>query len=244
VKLASTICAIFACLSISCGCAAQSTAGAKPTQDLPGDQASQGTTTKQGSDTKIHPAILDPAQANEKAPDKFQAKFVTTKGDFVVEVTREWAPNGADRFCNLVKIGYFKDIAIFRAIKGFMFQFGIHGDPTVIVKWKDANIKDDPRNDSVSNQKGFLTFAHAGRNSRSAQMFINLGDNKMLDTQPVQFPPIGRIVSGAEVIDAINTEYGENARDVQQNFQAQGNAYILKRYPNIDMIKSVELVGN
>ena len=89
-----------------------------------------------------------------------------------------------------------------------------------------------------------MTFAHAGRNSRSAQMFINLGDNRMLDSQPVQFPPIGRIVSGEEVIAYINTEYGENPRgeNVQGNFQNQGNAYIMKRFPRIDMIKSVELV--
>src|SRR5262245_46331126 len=83
-----------------------------------------------------NPALLDPAKATPKAPDTFQAKFTTTKGEFVIEVTRDWAPNGADRFYNLVKIGYLNNVAFFRNIEGFMVQFGINGDPAVNKKWK------------------------------------------------------------------------------------------------------------
>src|SRR6185312_10701945 len=105
----------------------------------------------------IHPALLDPSKASEKAPSEFKAKFTTTKGDFVVDVHRDWAPNGADRFYNLVKLGYFDDTRFFRAVDNFMVQFGISGDPAVNAKWASANISDDPV--KGSNKKGFVTFA-------------------------------------------------------------------------------------
>ena len=195
------------------------------------------TTEKKGP----HPGLKDPKKATKKAPDKFQAKITTTKGDIVLEVVREWSPNGADRFYNLVDIGFFKDIAIFRAIEGFMFQFGIHGDPKVSRVWSDANIKDDPRVRSVSNTKGFITFAKSGLpNSRSTQFFINLGNNARLDG--MGFTPFGRVVKGMDVVEKINTEYGENSGEVQGLFQARGNEYIKERYPKIDYIKSVSLV--
>ena len=181
-----------------------------------------------------------PDEAKEQAPEKFRVKFETTKGDFVVEVNRAWSPNGADRFYNLAKIGYFKDIAIFRAIKGFMFQFGIHGDPEVSKVWSEAKIKDDP-NAGQTNDFGTITFAKSGLpNSRSVQFFINLGVNGRLDASG--FTPFGKVVEGADVLKQINTEYGENSPEVQEKFQAEGNAYIQKKYPNIDMIKSVTLV--
>lgn len=181
-----------------------------------------------------------PDEAKEQAPEKFRVKFETTKGDFVVEVNRAWSPNGADRFYNLAKVGYFKDIAIFRAIKGFMFQFGIHGDPEVSKVWSEAKIKDDP-NAGQTNDFGTITFAKTGQpNSRSVQFFINLGANGRLDASG--FTPFGKVVEGADVLKQINTEYGENSPEVQGRFQAEGNAFIQKKYPNIDMIKSVTLV--
>jgi peptidyl-prolyl cis-trans isomerase A (cyclophilin A) len=181
-----------------------------------------------------------PDEAKEQAPEKFRVKFETTKGDFVVEVNRAWSPNGADRFYNLAKIGYFKDIAVFRAIKGFMFQFGIHGDPEVSKVWSEAKIKDDP-NAGQTNDFGTITFAKTGQpNSRSVQFFINLGVNSRLDASG--FTPFGKVVEGADVLKQINTEYGENSPEVQGRFQAEGNAFIQKKYPNIDMIKSVTLV--
>jgi peptidyl-prolyl cis-trans isomerase A (cyclophilin A) len=105
----------------------------------------------------LHPALLDVSKANEKAPAVFKAKFTTTKGDFVVEVHRDWAPNGADRFYNLVKLGFYDDTRFFRAITGFMVQFGISGDPAVNSKWQEANIQDDPV--TQSNKPGYVTFA-------------------------------------------------------------------------------------
>lgn len=213
------------------------------------DQKQAGSTTKQqgsgstetGSMTKGSPALMNPAKANLTAPATFKAKFATTKGDFVIEVTRANAPNGADRFYNMVKTGYFQDIAIFRAIEGFMFQFGIHGTPAIAQAWGNSTIKDDPFVGN-SNEFGTISFAQTGYpNSRSSQMFINLGNNFSLDRprQGSPFVPFGKVISGIEVVKKINTEYGENSREVQGSFRAKGNAYIRQKFPNIDFIKSV-----
>jgi peptidyl-prolyl cis-trans isomerase A (cyclophilin A) len=120
-----------------------------------------------------------------------------------------------------------------------MFQFGIHGDPAVSAKWRDATIKDD-KPAGVSNRPGYLSFAKGGRDSRTTQIFINLGDNRNLDS--MGFTPFGQVVEGSKTVLNINTEYGENAGDVQGKFQSQGNSYILKKYPNLDIIKSVTFV--
>ena len=189
----------------------------------------------------IEPALLKPSEATETAPDKYQVKVSTTKGDFVIDVTRDWSPNGADRFYNLVKIGFFKDIAIFRAIDGFMFQFGIHGNPRVSSLWSSATIKDDPPKKEVSNTVGTVSFAKTGApNSRSSQIFINLGDNASLDGQG--FTPFAIVTDGLGVINEINTEYGENASEVQPFMSAQGNKYIKRKFPNADYIKSMTLI--
>ena len=187
---------------------------------------------------------MDPTKANEDCPEKFQVVFTTTKGNITIEVTKKWAPNGAKRFYNLAKIGYYNDIAIFRAIDGFMFQFGIHGDPAVSAKWMNATITDDPRI-GIPNVPGVLSFAQTGRpNSRSVQMFVNLGKNDFLDNprQGSPFVPFGKIVAGSDVMKKINTEYGENAGGVQGNFQQKGNAYIKAQYPNIDYIRSAKII--
>lgn len=195
---------------------------------------------------KDHPGLLDPSKAKFTAPEVFKAKFETTKGNFVVEVKRDWAPNGADRFYSMVKIGYFKNTGIFRAIDNFMFQFGIHGVPEVAAKWGKANFKDDPN--GKSNIRGTLSFAQTGRpNSRSSQMFVNLGNNTMLDRGRgggSAFVPFGRIVEGIEVIGKINTSYGENSAEVQGSFTQQGNAFIQKKFPALDYILSVSLVDD
>ncbi len=186
-------------------------------------------------------ALTNPAKATLKAPATFKAKFVTTKGDFVIEVKREMAPNGADRFYNMIKAGFFQDIAVFRAIRGFMFQFGIHGEPKIAQAWGNATITDDPFVGN-SNEPGTISFAQTGRpNSRSSQMFINLGNNAALDRQRPPFVPFGKVISGMEVVKNINTEYGENSREVQGNFRMKGNSYIREKYPKIDFIKSVEI---
>jgi peptidyl-prolyl cis-trans isomerase A (cyclophilin A) len=187
-------------------------------------------------------AVADPAKLTEKAPDTFKAQFDTTKGKFTVEVTRSLSPNGADRFYNLVKVGYFEGIAFFRVIKGFMCQFGIHGDPAVAAKWRTANIQDDPV--KGTNKRGTITFATAGPNTRSTQFFINFADNTRLDG--MGFSPFGKVVEGMDVVDKINAEYGEGAPGGlgpdQGRVQREGNAYLKKDFPNLDYIKSVTIV--
>jgi len=186
-----------------------------------------------------HPAMKDPSQASEKAPDSFTAVFETTKGEFEIKVTREWSPLGADRFYNLVKIGYFEDISFFRAVSGFMVQFGIHGDPAVNKVWKNANIQDDGKA-VVSNEPGKVTFAKTGApNSRSVQFFINYGNNSFLDNQG--FTPFGEVTSGMDVVNKLYQGYGEKPSQAQSTIQAQGNKFLKAKFPELDYIKSAKL---
>jgi peptidyl-prolyl cis-trans isomerase A (cyclophilin A) len=192
--------------------------------------------------TNAPSAFSDPAKLTEKSPETFKAQFDTTKGKFTVEVTRALAPNGADRFYNLVKSGYFTDIAFFRVIPGFMCQFGINGDPAVSAKWREASIQDDPV--KGSNSRGTITFATAGPNTRTTQLFINFGDNTGLDRQG--FSPFGKVTEGMDVVDKINSEYGEGAPNGrgpgQGRIQGEGNAYLKKDFPNLDYIKSASII--
>lgn len=182
------------------------------------------------------PGYDDPSKLTEKAPETFSVQFDTTKGNFTVEITRSLAPNGADRFYNLVKSGYFKNIGFFRVVPNFMVQFGIHGDPAVSAKWREANIQDDPV--KGSNTRGTITFATAGPNTRTTQLFINFGNNTFLDNQG--FSPFGKVTSGMDVVDKINAEYGENPN--QGQIQMEGNAYLKKGFPNLDYIKSASII--
>ena len=185
-----------------------------------------------------NPALLSPEKANETAPAVFKVKVVTTKGDMIIQVNRAWSPNGADRFYNLVKIGYFDDVAFFRMVNGFMAQLGIHGDPAVNEKWRPATIQDDPPA-GQSNKPGYVTFAKTGApNSRTTQIFINFGNNAFLDGQG--FTPFGQVVDGTPVLGALNLEYGE-APD-QGAIQARGNSYLKSNFPNLDYIKTARIV--
>jgi peptidyl-prolyl cis-trans isomerase A (cyclophilin A) len=185
-----------------------------------------------------NPALLSPEKANEKAPEVFKVKIVTTKGEMIVEAHRAWSPNGADRFYNLVKTGFYDDTAFFRIVNGFMAQIGIHGDPSVMAKWREANIMDDPMG-VQSNKPGFVTFAKTGMpNSRSTQIFFNFGDNAGLDGQG--FTPFGKVIDGTPVLGALNLEYGE-APD-QGAIQSQGNAYLKANFPRLDYIKTARIV--
>jgi len=192
--------------------------------------------------TVATPDFSDPSKLTEKAPETFKAQFDTTKGKFTVEVTRSLAPNGADRFYNLVRSGYFKDIAFFRVIPGFMAQFGVHGDPKVAAKWREARITDDPV--KGSNTRGAITFATAGPNTRTTQLFINFGDNSRLNG--MGFSSFGKISEGMDVVDKINGEYGEGAPGGrgpnQGRVQSEGNAYLKKEFPNLDYIKSATII--
>lgn len=185
--------------------------------------------------------LKNPAALTEKAPASFKAKFDTSAGAFVIEVQRDWAPLGADRFYNLVKAGFFNDCRFFRVIPGFMAQFGIHGDPTVMSVWRSAQIKDDAV--KQSNKRGYVTFATAGPNTRTTQFFINFSDNGNLDG--MGFAPFGRVVSGMDVVDKIYSGYGEGAPrgqgPEQGRIQMEGNAYLLKSFPKMDFIKTATI---
>jgi len=187
-------------------------------------------------------ALLDPSLATEQAPDRFRVRFETTKGPFVVEVTRAWAPRGADRFYGLVKAGYYDDVAFFRVIPGFMVQFGIHGDPRVNEAWRAARIPDDPV--AQSNKRGMVTYAMAGPDTRTTQLFVNFKDNAFLD--PQGFPPFGRVVEGMAVVDSLYSGYGEGAPQGmgpdQGRVQQEGNAYLRASFPRLDYVKTARLV--
>src|SRR5215831_5927387 len=168
----------------------------------------------------------NPTALNEPAPATYKAKFDTSKGVFVVEVHRDWAPNGADRFYNLVKNGFYNNCRFFRVVPNFMVQWGINGDPNIQKHWADANIKDDPV--KQSNTRGYITYAQSSApNSRSTQLFINFKDNSFLDNQ--RFAPFGKVSSGMDVVDKINSMYGE--KPDQFMVQTQGNAYLNQNFP-------------
>jgi peptidyl-prolyl cis-trans isomerase A (cyclophilin A) len=187
------------------------------------------------------PNLANPAALKEQAPASYKVKFDTTKGAFVIQVTRAWAPNGADRFYNLVKNGFYDDVRFFRVISGFMVQFGINGDPQLSARWRQAQIKDDAV--TQSNKRGMITFATAGPNTRTTQVFINFADNTNLDA--MGFAPFGRIVSGQNVVDAINAEYGEGAPrgrgPDQGKLQNEGNAYLAREFARMDYIKKATI---
>ena len=185
--------------------------------------------------------VGDPSSLKEKAPVAYKAKFDTSKGTFVIEVHRAWAPNGADRFYNLVKSGYYNDVRFFRVIKGFMVQFGISGNPDLNAVWREARIPDDDVNES--NQRGYVSFATGGPNTRTTQVFINFGNNNGLDGQG--FSPFGQVVSGMNVVDALYSGYGEGAPrgngPEQGRLQGRGNAYLNADFPKLDYIKKATI---
>jgi len=191
----------------------------------------------QGSANPSGNALLNPAALNEQAPATYKVKFDTSKGSFVVEVHRDWAPFGADRFYNLVKNGFYDNARFFRVISGFMVQFGINGDPQVSAKWRQANIQDDPVR--ASNHAGYITFATAGPNTRTTQVFINFADNRALDSQG--FAPFGQVTSGMSVVKALYSGYGEGAPQgngpAQGRVQSEGNKYLISAFPKLDYIK-------
>jgi peptidyl-prolyl cis-trans isomerase A (cyclophilin A) len=191
----------------------------------------------------LHPDLLDPSKATAKAPEVFKAKFSTTKGDFVIEVHRDWSPNGADRFFNLVRMGFYDDTRFFRAVEGFMVQFGISGDPAVSSHWQEAGAADDAV--KQSNKRGYVTFAQRNvPNTRTTQIFINYGDNSRLDAS--RFVPFGLVTQGLDVVDSLYKGYGEGAPGGQGpdqgSIQAQGNAYLDAKFPLLDRVKTAEIV--
>ncbi len=190
----------------------------------------------------IDPRLLDPSRDNATAPARYTVALDTTKGKVLIDVTRSWSPHGADRFYNLVKIGFFTDVAFFRVISGFMAQAGISGTPQIAAAWDRANIPDDPV--VKHNTRGMVSFATAGPNSRATQFFIDFGDNSRLDS--MGFSPIGK-VRDMRPVDALYSGYGEGAPGgrgpSQGEIQHEGNAYLHASFPQLDYIRSARIVS-
>jgi len=193
--------------------------------------------TKQGYDR----ALLRASMLKDKAPETFQVKFVTTRGDFVVTVNRSWAPIGADRFYNLVKHHFYDNASFFRVVPGFVVQFGISAHPPVSAAWENANIKDEPV--TQTNKRGYLTYAKTSMpNTRSTQIFINLKDNAGLDGQG--FSPFGFVdAQGMKVVDMLYDQYGDAGGPNQDQISKQGKPYLDKGWPKLDSIKTATLLG-
>ncbi len=174
--------------------------------------------------------------ADKKAPEKFQVKFETTKGDIIFECVRVWAPIGTDHFYTAVTEGFYDECRFFRIVPGFIAQVGINGDPKVQAKWRANAIQDDPV--FVSNTRGTLTYATAGPNTRTTQLFINFGNNAGLDRQG--FSPFAKVIKGMDVVEKLNAEYGEKPN--QGYIQQLGNRYLKESFPRLDYIKKATIV--
>jgi len=207
-----------------------------------------GAQVKQVSETPVPEAeALEVEQVSHPAtgdvPDVYKVKLDTTQGEVIVEVHRDWSPNGADRFHKLVNSGFYDGCRFFRVLDGFMAQVGINGDPDVQKKWRDNNIKDDEV--KQSNKKGYVTYAKSGApNSRSTQIFFNYKDNSFLDNQG--FSPFGKVIKGMDVLEKLYKEYGEGAPQgngpSQQRIQFEGNKYLNENFPKLDYIKRATIV--
>ena len=175
------------------------------------------------------------------APDSYKVHFDTSKGAFILEVNRSWAPLGADRFYTLVKSGFYDGARFFRVLPGFVVQFGIAADPAVSARWRNANLPDDPV--SQSNRPGTITFATGGPNTRTTQVFINLADNARLDSSG--FSPFGSVTQGMDVVAQLYSGYGEGAPNgsgpAQPQAEAEGNAYLEREFPKLDYIKKATI---
>lgn len=190
-------------------------------------------------------STTQPSSQPTSKPAKPRIVFETTKGKFVVEVTRDWSPIGADRFVELVKEKYFDDVAFFRVVKGFVVQFGLNGDPAVTKKWQSKNIKDDPIVSGVSNVEGTLVFAKSGMpNSRTTQLFINLANNGRLDS--MGFTPFAKVIEGMNVVKELYAGYGDGAPygrgPDQGKIGSEGNPYLKENFPMLDYVKTARLV--
>gem|GEM_PF-594790 len=187
-------------------------------------------------------SLYRPATLHDRAPAVYHAKFVTTQGIFIVEVHRAWAPLGADRFYNLVKYGYYNGDSFFRVLPGFVVQLGMNPKPALNRIWDHAAIKDDPV--TQTNLRGYVTFATAGPNTRTTQVFINLADNSRLDSRG--FAPFGQVIQGMDVVDKFYSGYGEGQPDGQGPNQdlltKLGKPYLDKNFPKLDNVKVASIV--
>jgi peptidyl-prolyl cis-trans isomerase A (cyclophilin A) len=189
----------------------------------------------------LHP---EAAELNRRAPNVFDVRMETSRGEIIIEVHRDWSPHGADRFYNLVRAGYYDDTRFFRVTPRWA-QFGINGDPKISNMWRTRTISDDPRIES--NTRGTVAFAFAVPNGRTTQVFINLRDNSA--THDAEFVPFGKIVKGMEVAGALDAEYGESAgggiRGGKQGpLFEYGNSYLQQNFPHLDGIERARIVAH
>jgi peptidyl-prolyl cis-trans isomerase A (cyclophilin A) len=187
--------------------------------------------------------LLQPGRFVERAPDDFSVRLETTKGNVVIQVTREWAPLGADRFYNLVKAGYYEDVTFHRVMPGFMAEFGIHPDPWVNVAWRQATLQDEPVR--KPNTRGRVSFSKSGPDTRTVQVFINTDENRSLDGQG--FSPFGEVTEGMEVVEALYSDYGDSpTRGGEGVYQAmaiaKGDEYLREEFPLLDRIERAVLL--
>ena len=223
------------CMSISVGAQTSSqTPGKSPAAAVKKPSAA--------AKAPFDPMLLQPSLLKVRAPSEFNVKFVTSAGEFTMKVTRGWAPNGADRFYNLILHHYYDGAAFFRVLQGFMAQFGLSAYPQVSRAWEPAVIKDDPV--MQHNVRGNVTFAMAGPNSRTTQIFINYGNNQNLDK--MGFAPFAQVTDGMDVVDKLYNGYGEGAPDghgpSQDLIGTKGRAYLEPNFPKLDTIKTASLV--
>ncbi len=198
--------------------------------------AAAGQSAEKPAAPAAQPAEEKKVSDNGQAPETYKVQFECTNGTFVVECHKAWAPLGAQRFYELVQAGYFNDAGFFRVVPGFVVQFGLAADPAVTAKWKGSKLKDDPVKES--NKEGYLSFASAGPNTRTTQIFINYGANTPLDG--MGFAPFGKVIAGMDVAKRINAEYGE--RPNQGMITMEGNAYLKQNFPKMDFIKTASIV--
>jgi peptidyl-prolyl cis-trans isomerase A (cyclophilin A) len=231
---------IAALLLSALGCASIAQTPATPATPAKPKTATAAKPTTATPSATYDRALLKPALLKDRAPETYQVKFETTRGDFTMTVTRAWAPLGADRFYTLVKHHYFDNAHFFRILPNFVAQFGISAYPPVTAAWEKAKIKDDPH--SHNNTRGTVTFATSGPNTRTTQLFINLKDNPSLDSQG--FTPFGEIDGkGMNVVEMLYDQYGDNAGMDQEAIAKGGKKYIETKWPRLDMIKHATLVG-
>lgn len=228
---------VFGCLWLgACACACACAAGVHAQRASTPPVPSFRSVAQEPAASLLRP---DSPEMNRRAPDRFRVRLETTAGTILIDVHRDWAPRGADRFYNLVAGGYYDDSRLFRVITGKWAQFGIAGDPRVSAAWRDRTIPDDPRVET--NARGTVAFAFAVPNGRTTQVFINLQDNAATHDKET-FVPFGRVIAGMDVVDALNDEYGETAgggiRGGRQAplFEA-GNNYLDERFPRLDAIR-------
>jgi peptidyl-prolyl cis-trans isomerase A (cyclophilin A) len=224
----------FLCFAMLSGCSSDRQKGPPSIVDKLADAEKMKAAIRQPA-AKSDSSSAAPGDSNVVNEGTFKVRFESSSGDFVILVHRDWAPIGAARFYDLVKAGYYDDCRFFRVVQGFMVQFGISGDPEVTRQW-DRNIPDDEP--TQSNKRGFVTFATAGPNTRTAQIFINFKHNSDLDSQG--FAPFGEVIEGMENVDAIFSGYGESPN--QGAIEARGNDYLKSSYPDLDYVTKATII--